>query len=104
MRISSKPSVSGSASVVPSRTASSAPAPPSGTSAPIEDAVSVSGAVQLIALAQSEAAKVPEVRTEKVEALRAAIDSDRYHPDGEAVADGIVREYTPIQATPDVGA
>lgn len=104
MRITGKSSVSGSAPVAPSRTAASAPAPVSGTPAPPEDSLSVSGGVQLIALAQAEVARLPEVRTEKVEALRAAIDSDRYHPDGEAVADGIVREYTPLQAAPDMRA
>jgi negative regulator of flagellin synthesis FlgM len=103
MRISSKPSVSGSSPVVPSRTAASTPALPAGSPASPEDAVSVSGALQLITLAQAEVAKVPEVRTEKVEALRAAIDSDRYNPDGEAVADGIVREHTPVHTAPDVG-
>jgi negative regulator of flagellin synthesis FlgM len=103
MRISGKSSVSGSSPAGPSRTAPAAAAPAAGSSAPLEDAVSVSGSVQLIALAQAEVAKVPEVRTEKVEALRAAIDSDRYHPDGEAVADGIVREHTPNLAAGDVG-
>jgi flagellar biosynthesis anti-sigma factor FlgM len=65
--------------------------------------VSVSGVAQLITLAQAEVAQVPEVRTDKVEALRAAIDSDRYHPDGKAVADGIVREHMPTQQVQDVG-
>lgn len=104
MRISGKPSVSGGGSAVPARTATPASAPPVGAPAPAQDAVNVSASVQLISLAQAEAAKVPEVRIEKVEALRAAIDSDRYHPDGEAVADGIVREHTPAQAAPDVRA
>ncbi len=101
MRISGKPSVSGSSSAVPARTVTPASAAPVGAPAPAQDAVNVSAAVQLIALAQAEVAKVPEVRVEKVEALRAAIDSDRYHPDGEAVADGIVREHTPARAAPD---
>lgn len=105
MRISGKSSLSGSSPVAPSsRTAPAAPAQAAGSSAPLQDDVSVTGSVQLIALAQAEVAKVPEVRTEKVEALRAAIDSDRYHPDGEAVADGIVREHTPNLGARDVGA
>ncbi len=104
MRITGKSSVSGSPSVAPSRTAASSPAQASGAPAPLEDSVSVSGGVQLIALAQAEVARLPEVRTDKVEALRAAIDSDRYHPDGEAVADGIVRDHTPLQTAPDMRA
>lgn len=104
MRITGKSSVSGSTPVAPSRTAASTPAQPAGAPAPLEDSVSVSGGVQLIALAQAEVARLPEVRTEKVEALRAAIDSDRYHPDGEAVADGIVRDHTPVQTAPDMRA
>ena len=104
MRISGKPSVSGSSAAVPARaTVGSAPVQSAGSSAPVGDAVSVSGEVQLLALAQAEVGNVPEIRTEKVEALRAAIDSDRYHPDGEAVADGIVREHSPVHSAPDVG-
>jgi hypothetical protein len=62
--------------------------------------VDVSGPAQFIAVAQAEIAKVPDVRTERVEALRAAIDSEAYHPDGEAVADGLVREHSPMPPGP----
>lgn len=61
----------------------------------VSDAVSVSSAAQLVAVAQAELAKVPDIRTEKVEALRAALDADAYHPDGKAVADGLIREHSP---------
>lgn len=104
MRISGKPSVSGSGPAAPSRTPSPTPAPQAVVQAPSGDAFSVSGTAQLLAVAEAEAARVPEVRTEKVEALKAAIDSDRYHPDGEAVADGIVREHMPTRSAPDVGS
>lgn len=104
MRITGKSSVSGSTPVGPSRTAASAPAHPVGPPSQAEDSISVSGGVQLLALAQAEVARLPEVRTEKVEALRVAIDSDRYHPDGEAVADGIVRDHTPLPTAPDMRA
>lgn len=100
MRISGKSSVSGSGASVPSRTSASTSTPGTGPAAQVEDSVSVSGGVQLLGMAQAAAA-LPEVRTEKVEALRAAIDADRYHPDGEAVADGIVREHTPVRPTHD---
>jgi anti-sigma28 factor (negative regulator of flagellin synthesis) len=56
----------------------------------------MSGPAQFLAVAQAEIAKVPDIRTDRVEALRAAIDSDGYHPNGEAVAEGLVREHTPL--------
>lgn len=104
MRISGKPSVSGSGPTAPSRTPPSTPAPQPPVPSPASDNLSVSSTAQLMAMAEAEAARVPEVRIEKVEALKAAIDSDRYHPDGEAVADGIVREHTPIRSAHDVGS
>lgn len=61
------------------------------------DAVTVSAGAHLMALAQAELAQVPDVRTDKVEALRARLDADAYHPDGEAVADGLIREHTPVR-------
>jgi len=48
-----------------------------------------------MAVAQACLAKVPDIRTEKVEEIRAQLESDGYHPDGEAVADGLVKEHTP---------
>jgi len=65
------------------------------------DALSVSGSAQFLAVARAELAKVPDIRTEKVEAIRARLETDDYHPDGDAVADGLVREHTPpAPATP----
>jgi len=59
------------------------------------DALSVSGSAQFLAVARAELARIPDIRTEKVQAIKAKLDSDEYHPDGEAVADGLVREHTP---------
>ena len=59
------------------------------------DALSVSSGAQFIAAARAHLAAIPDVRTEKVEALRAQLDSETYHPDGGAVADGLVKEHTP---------
>jgi negative regulator of flagellin synthesis FlgM len=59
------------------------------------DALSVSSSAYFIALARAHLAKIPDVRVDKVEALRAQLDSDSYSPDGEAVADGIVKDHTP---------
>ena len=59
------------------------------------DAVVVSSGAQFIAAAQARLGAMPDVRMEKVEALRALLDADDYHPDPAAVADGLVREHTP---------
>ena len=53
-----------------------------------------------MAVAQACLAKVPDIRTEKVEELRTQLESDYYHPDGEAVADGLVKEHTPPRREP----
>ena len=71
------------------------PATISGTASPAADAVSVSGTALFIAEVKAKVDKLPDVRTEKVEALRARMDSDDYNPDAEAVADGLVREHMP---------
>lgn len=62
------------------------------------DALQVSSSAQLLAVAQAELAQVPDVRSEKVEALRAKLDADAYNPDGEAVADGLIREHSPARS------
>jgi len=59
------------------------------------DALSVSSSAQFIAAARAELARIPDIRTEKVKAIKAQLDSDEYNPDSEAVADGLVREHTP---------
>lgn len=64
------------------------------------DALRVSGSAQFIAVARARLAKVPDIRSAKVEALRAKLESDGYNPDGEAVADGLVREHTPPRRDP----
>jgi negative regulator of flagellin synthesis FlgM len=66
-------------------------------SAPVhgDDAVVVSSSAQFIAIAQAQVSGIPDVRIDKVEALKALMDADDYNPDPEAVADGLVREHTP---------
>jgi len=59
------------------------------------DALSVSSSAQFIAAARAALAQVPDIRTDKVNAIKAQMDSDQYNPDGGAVADGLVREHTP---------
>jgi negative regulator of flagellin synthesis FlgM len=71
------------------------PAPSSASPTVQGDALSVSSGAQFIAVARAELAKIPDIRTEKVKAIKAQLDSDDYNPDGDAVADGLVREHTP---------
>jgi flagellar biosynthesis anti-sigma factor FlgM len=56
-----------------------------------------------MAVARAQLAKIPDIRTEKVEAIKAKLDSDDYNPDSEAVADGLVREHTPPAPFSDLG-
>ncbi len=71
----------------------------SGSTAPVAasaaaDALQVSGEARLMAVAQEALAVVPDIRMEKVGAIRSQLDADAYHPDGEAVAEGLIREHT----------
>lgn len=58
------------------------------------DALSVSGTAHFIAIARAHLARIPDIRTAKVAAIKSKLDQDEYHPDGEAVADGLVKAYT----------
>lgn len=60
----------------------------------VSDALNVSGTAQFIAVARAHLDKVPDIRHAKVDAIRNQLDRDAYQPDGEAVADGLVREHT----------
>lgn len=99
MRVTSKPSSPGTAPVagVSKPAASSQVKAPSAVQGPevVEDALSVSSTAQFIAVAQAHIAKVPDIRVDKVDALKVQLESDHYHPNGEAVAKGILKEYTP---------
>jgi len=46
-----------------------------------------------VAVAQEALAVVPDIRTEKVEAIKSQLDADAYNPDGEAVAEGLIKEH-----------
>jgi negative regulator of flagellin synthesis FlgM len=63
------------------------------TSAPATDAVQVSSAARLVAVAQEALAAVPDIRLDKVEAIKSQLDADAYNPDGEAVAEGLIKEH-----------
>ena len=93
MRISGKSgsvsSTQGVAGGRPAATSASAPVAPAAGS----DAVQVSSAARLVAVAQQALAAVPDIRTEKVDAIKSQMDADSYHPDGEAVAEGLIKEH-----------
>ena len=94
MRVSGKSSGVGSAQGVSSGTktsGTSSPAPVGSTSG--TDAVQVSSAARLVAVAQEALSAVPDIRMDKVEAIKSQIDADAYNPDGEAVAAGLIKEH-----------
>jgi negative regulator of flagellin synthesis FlgM len=57
------------------------------------DALQVSTEARLVAVAQEALAVVPDIRMEKVGAIRSQMDADAYNPDGEAVAEGLIKEH-----------
>lgn len=92
--------VSGKSSGVGSTQSVTSGARPSGASAPAPiasavgvDAVQVSSTARLVAVAQDALAGVPDIRMDKVEAIKSQIDADAYNPDGEAVAAGLIKEH-----------
>jgi len=74
----------------------SAPSEGAGRAASGEDQAVLSGAhVQVAALA-AQASQLPEMREERVQALRHAVASGEYHPDPQKVA-GAVIEHLAIR-------
>jgi len=47
----------------------------------------------LVAVAHEVLAETPDIRSEKLKALKRQLDTGTYHPDEEAVAEGLIREY-----------
>ncbi|HJV49275.1 MAG TPA: flagellar biosynthesis anti-sigma factor FlgM [Geothrix sp.] len=93
MRVSGKSSGVGSTQSATGPKTSSAPASAPVASASATDAVQVSSAARLVAVAQEALAVVPDIRMEKVEAIKNRLDADAYNPDGEAVAEGLIKEH-----------
>ena len=56
-----------------------------------------------MAVAHEVLAVTPDIRAEKVEALKNQLDSDAYHPDGTAVAEGLIREHLATGHRPQPG-
>ena len=93
MRISGKPGSVGSTQSVSGSKPSAASASTPVSSASASDAVQVSSAARLVAVAQQALAVVPDIRMDKVEAIKTQLDADDYNPDGEAVAEGLIKEH-----------
>jgi len=93
MRVSGKPSGVGSTQSATGQKTSSAPAAAPVASVSGSDAVQVSSEARLVAVAQEALAVVPDIRMEKVEAIKVRLDADAYNPDGEAVAEGLIKEH-----------
>jgi flagellar biosynthesis anti-sigma factor FlgM len=94
MRISGgKSSGVGSSQSVTGPKGSATPAAAPVGSASATDAVQVSSTARLVAVAQEALAVVPDIRMEKVESIKSRLDSDSYNPDGEAVAEGLIKEH-----------
>ncbi len=93
MRISGKSSGVGSTQSVAGAKPSGPPASTSVAPTSATDAVQVSSAARLVAVAQEALAVVPDIRMEKVGAIKSQIDADSYNPDGEAVAEGLLKEH-----------
>jgi len=65
-----------------------------GVSAPSgEDTVSLSGKHGEVQTLAGQLANVPEVRTERVNALQQRVHTGSYRPDSEKVADAIIAEH-----------
>ncbi len=93
MRISGKSGSAGSIQNVGGAKGSATPAAGPVSAAPASDAVQVSSAARLVAVAQEVLAVTPDIRMEKVEAIKNQLDADAYDPDGEAVAEGLIKEH-----------
>lgn len=72
----------------------SAPAGSPGAGNPVgkETTVSISSRGKLVADARIRAGEIPEVRVEKVEEIRSAVDGGTYRVEGEKVAEKMVAD------------
>ena len=57
----------------------------------IKDVIKVSDRATAIRSLVEQASQLPEVRTERVEQLRARVQSGAYHPDASVIADALLK-------------
>jgi|APFre7841882654_1041346.scaffolds.fasta_scaffold373053_1 negative regulator of flagellin synthesis FlgM len=60
--------------------------------APVSEAIKVSSEAWLVAVAQETLAVVPDIRMEKMKAIKNQLDANTYNPDGEAVVEGLIKD------------
>ncbi|MDR2124875.1 MAG: flagellar biosynthesis anti-sigma factor FlgM [Desulfovibrio sp.] len=63
------------------------------------DRVSLSPAALLHTVAHAEAGKAPDIRREKVEALKAGVESGSYVPDSRKIAAGLLKDEAFLAGT-----
>ncbi len=92
MRINRKPGSTGNSHGMSRTKASNTPSSNAVAPTPASDVVLVSSAARLVAVAQETLAVVPDIRMEKVKAIKNQLDADEYNPDGGAVAEGLIKD------------
>ena len=59
----------------------------------INDVVSVSATAQMVNEIRHKLDELPNIRASKIGAIQNQFDTNTYHPDSEAVVDGLLREH-----------
>jgi len=68
------------------------------SSAAGEDTVKLSSAHGEVQTLAASLRNVPEIRTERVQALQQRVQSGQYHPDSKKVADAIIKDHSRLNA------
>jgi negative regulator of flagellin synthesis FlgM len=91
MRITDKVDVGGVNFQKPEKTKDKASEGASGEVTSKDDQISLSGAAKEISRLQAEVSKLPDVRTDRVDELKSAINSGTYNVKGDAVAGKLLK-------------
>lgn len=67
-----------------------------GSSTPGEDTVTLSGAHGQVQTLASSLAAVPEVRSDRVNALQEQVRNGTYSPDSQKVADAMIKDHSKV--------
>ena len=92
MRIKSKAGKVGRSQGMSRPAVPKAPSPRAVAPAPATDSNHVFSEARLVAVAQETLAIVPDLRMEKMKAIKNQLDADTYNPDGEAVVEGLLKD------------
>ena len=66
--------------------------------APGEDQAQLSGGLAQVEALAAQAAQLPEVREERIQALRQSVESGSYHPSPESVASSMLDQMLSVPA------